>query len=295
MEFKLLLDVQSELAETPIWDERIGKWYWTELFSGAVHRYNPATGKDEVWETGKMIGSAIPCDDVNKLLCVLEDGAHLLDLTTGKLAFLARPENIAGNRYNDSRVDAAGRLFMSSVSKAFATPAFSLDQTGKFYMLDTDRKTVKVIVDEIIQYNSIVWNSDNTKMYVIDTYNQTLLMFPYDIAVGPTGGPETVLDFKEIGLPDGMNIDVEDNLYICHWTGKITVWDRNLRLIEEIPFPVNNVCCGGFGGPDMRDFYVATAKFLCTAEDLKANPGTGGIFAARATVTGCPDHFYKTQ
>ena len=293
MEFKLLLDYEVELAETPIWDPRIGKWYWTDLFTGVIHRFTPETGTDESWETGGMIGSAIPCKDPNILLCVIESGAYLLDLTTGKLTFLADPDGGNPlNRYNDSRVDAAGRLFMSSVSKAYGTDNYTPDMLGDFYMIDTDKKTVRCVVEGIQQYNAMVWNKKNTKMYVIDTYNNKLLYFPYDLTKGPTAGPEIALDLASYGMPDGMSIDESDNLYICHWTGKITVWDKELNFVREIPFPVEYVCCGGFGGADMKDYVVASSKYCYTDEQLEKNKGAGGLFMARNDIPGRLDYFF---
>ena len=297
MKFELLLDYGVELAETPIWDPRIGKWYWNDLFKGTVYRFTPETGKSEEWETGGMIGSAVPCKDPEKLLVVLENGAHLLDLATGELSFIVDPDKgIEHNRYNDSRVDAAGRLFMSSVHKAYGTDKYSPDMLGNFYMVEADRKTVRVVVEGIQQYNAIVWNRENTKMFVVDTYNQTLLCFPYDLAKGPTGIPEVVLDFTpkgtSHGMPDGMSIDTQDNLYICHWTGKITVWDSKISLVREVQFPVEYVCCGGFGGKDMQDYVVATSKYCYTDEQLAKNKGAGGLFTTRNEIPGRPDYFY---
>lgn len=295
MKFELAIDSAIALAETPIWDDRIGKLYWTDLFSGDVHQFDPATKEDKKWATGQLIGSAVPCEDQNKMLCVLETGAHLLDMTTGKLELLCDPEGGNDkNRYNDSRVDAAGRLFMSSVAKTYGSDAYTPDQLGGFYMLDTDHKTVVTLVDGINQYNAIVWNKNNTKMFVVDTYNETLLAYDYDLARGPVGDAKVVINFKGAqGMPDGMSIDEGDNLYICHWSGQISVWDKDMELVENIAFPVEQVCCGGFGGADLQDFYVATARHGYGDKEIAANPGCGGTFVARSAIKGRMDYFFK--
>lgn len=291
--FRLAIDARVELAETPIWDERIGRWYWTNLFNGDVHRFDPENGTDEVFPTGKLIGSAIPTTDVNKLLASLEDGLHLLDLTDGSLRFLVDPENgNPNNRYNDTRVDARGRVFMSSVSKLYGTSQYSPDMTGGFYMVDTDG-SVHTIEKGINQFNAMVWNRDDTKMFVVDTYNQTLLCYDYDINQGIVSPAKTVIRFGKLGMPDGISIDVEDNLYICHWTGQISIWNSQLSLIKTVPFPVEYACCGGFGGADCKDFFVASSKYCYSPEELLKNPGAGGIFAARTDIRGTLDHFYK--
>ncbi len=294
MEFKLLIDSKFSIAETPIWDGDIDRLYWTDLFTGDVHRYDPAAGTDECFATGGIIGSAVPCVDKSRVLAVIEDGAFLLDLTTGEKRLVADPENgNPKNRYNDSRCDARGRLFMSSVAKTYGTDAYTPDQTGAFYMVDTDG-TVSTVVDGIQQYNAMVWTGDDRTLLVADTYHEKLLAFDYDIDKGPVSGPREVLDFAgKQGMPDGLSIDVEDNIYICHWSGVISVWDKDFRHLRDIPFPVEQIACGGFGGRDMRDFYVAAAAYCYTEADFLKNPGAGGLFVARSQIQGRGDHFCR--
>lgn len=294
MEFKLCMDSKCSIAETPIWDGRIQKLYWTDLFTGDVHRYDPATGEDEQWQTGGLIGSAIPCENLNHLLVNIETGAHILNLSTGALEKVADPENgNEKNRYNDSRCDRRGRLFMSSVAKTYGTADYTPDQTGAFYMIDIDRRVTKV-VDGIQQYNAMVWTADDRRMLVVDTYNQTLLCFDYDIEQGPVSGPRVVADFKgKQGMPDGISIDCEDRVYICHWSGVISVWDSAFQHVRDIPFPVEQIACGGFGGADMQDFYVASCAYCYGEEDFAKNPGAGGIFVARSEVPGRGNFFCR--
>ena len=80
MKFESKIKCNVQLPETPTWDNRIQKLYWTDLDSGDVHRYDPENGEEEVWHTGQIIGSAVGCDVLDKLLSVLQDGVYLLDL-----------------------------------------------------------------------------------------------------------------------------------------------------------------------------------------------------------------------
>lgn len=294
-DFTLAIDANVELAETPIWDPRVKKLYWTDLFTGDVHRVDPMTGDDEIFSTHALIGSAIPTDDPDMVLVALDTGLHLLCLKTGALALLAEPEpGRPENRHNDTRVDARGRIFTSTVAKAYGTAAYEPSMRGGFYMVDTDG-SVHTIAAGINQYNAIVWNSSNTKMFVIDTYNQALLSFDYSLESGPMSDPKEVLSLKELGMPDGMSIDREDSLYICHWTGKISIWDKALRLKEIIPFPVEYVCCGGFAGDALDTYYVASSRYCYGEDDLKKNPGAGGLFYTKSPVRGAPEHFYPLR
>ncbi|MDR0453099.1 MAG: SMP-30/gluconolactonase/LRE family protein [Treponema sp.] len=294
MKFELVHDANVCLAETPIWDKRNNCLYWTDMFEGEIFEYNPASGAERKWSAGKLIGSAVPSENPGELFAALADGMYRLDKATGALSLIACPEpGNAKNRYNDTRIDSEGRIYTSSVANTYATPDYSPDQTGAFYQIERDG-TVKKLLDGINQFNCMVWNNGNTKMWVADTYNMRLLEWDYDPGRGAVGVCRTALDFNgKQGTPDGMCLDVEGNLYICHWTGKISVWDKNLSWKEDIPFPVEQVCACGFGGGDMKDFYVTTARYGYTPEQLRDRRGAGGIFAARSPVAGRPDYFFK--
>jgi sugar lactone lactonase YvrE len=262
------------------------------MFEGEIFEYNPASGAERKWSTGKLIGSAVPSENPGELFTALADGMYRLDKATGALSLIACPEpGNAKNRYNDTRIDSEGRIYTSSVANTYATPDYTPDQTGAFYQIERDG-TVKKLLDGINQFNCMVWNQNNTKMWVADTYNKRLLEWDYDPRRGAAGAFRIALDFNgKQETPDGMCLDAEGNLYICHWSGKISVWDKNLAWKEDIPFPVEQVCACGFGGDDMKDFYVTTARYDYTPEQLKDRRGAGGIFMARSPVAGLPDHF----
>jgi sugar lactone lactonase YvrE len=295
MGFELAIDSRVVLAETPIWDPRLNKLYWTDLFEGTVHRFDPETGQDECVPTRGVIGSAIPCETPGRLLVAVDDGLMLLDFPGGKLEMVAAPQANTGEfRYNDTRCDAAGRIFTSTVSKFYPEPHFDPEKmAGKFYMVDTDGAVV-TLVDKVVQYNTILFDGKNENMYVVDTWHKTLLRFDYSLAQGASGAPEVVIRFDD--MPDGAALDVDDNLYVAHWSDKriISVWSlRDYALVKTLALPVKHVCCPGFGGEDMRDLYVATSKFWLPEGDQDFETGAGGIFRARNDVPGRKDYFYK--
>jgi sugar lactone lactonase YvrE len=297
MRFEQVNSPKAVLAETPIWDSRIKKLYWTDLFTGTVHRYDPKTGADERAETDSMIGSAIPCDTVGKLLVAIDDGIMLLDFESGKLELVSQPQPNTGEfRYNDTRCDSVGRIFTSTVSKFYTEPNFDPDKmAGKFYMINTDGSVV-TLVDKLVQYNTPFLDNQNKNLYVVDTYYKKLLRFDYSLEKGASGEPEVVIEFED--MPDGVAIDTEDQIYVCHWSDKkhITVWNlRDYSFVKSIPFPVKNICCGGFAGVTMQDLYVTTSSFWLSEGDLDFAAGAGGMYKTNVLIPGCSEHFYKDK
>ena len=297
MAFELAIDHRVVLAETPIWDPRLRRLYWTDLFEGLAHRYNPETGEDECVPTHSMIGSAIPCETPGRLLVAVDDGLMLLDFNSGRLELVVAPQANTGEfRYNDTRCDAAGRIYTSTVSTFYPEPHFNPDtMAGKLYMVDTDGSVV-TLVEKVVQYNTILFDNKDENMYVVDTWNKTLLRFDYSLSNGPSGASQVVIQFED--MPDGGAIDVDNNIYVAHWSDKriVSVWSLNdYSHVKDLALPVKHVCCPGFGGVDLRDLYVATSRFWLADGDPDFATGAGGIFRCRADAPGLPERIYKDQ
>ena len=294
MEFQVVLNKKAELAETPFWDSRSRRLVWTDLMAGKVHIFHPETGDDVEFDTGKMIGCAIPCTS-GKILCVLEDGLYKLDPVSGALDLILAVEAERKEfRFNDAGCDAMGRVLISSTAKCYGTPDYMPDMKGSFYMVDTDL-SLKKVVDEMEHYNGIVFSGDNRAMYVVDSYNKRVLAFDYDIEKGIASGMRTAFDIPdEFFAPDGMAMDEEENVYITFWNGWLTKWDpKEGRLLEKIAMGCPYITCPAFAGDDRRDLYITTSTWGYGRDDFKKFPDAGGIYKTRVVVPGRIDYYYR--
>lgn len=294
MEFKVVINKKAELAETPFWDTKSKKLIWTDLMAGKVHLFDPATEEDTEFNTGKMIGCAIPCTS-GKVLCVLEDGLYKLDTQTGDLKLLLSVESDRKDyRFNDAGCDAMGRVLISSTAKCYGTPAYSPDMKGSFYLVETDL-TITKIVDKMEHYNGIVFTRDNKIMYVVDSYNKKVLAFDYDLVKGIASNMRTAFSVPDDFFAlDGMAIDQEENVYITFWNGWLTKWNPETgELLEKIKMDCPFITCPGFGGEDLRDLYLTTSTWGYTEEDFDKYPDAGGIYKTRVSVPGRLDYYFK--
>jgi sugar lactone lactonase YvrE len=294
MEFEVVVNKKAELAETPFWDTKSKRLVWTDLMAGKVHLFDPASGKDTAYDTGKMIGCAIPCTS-GKVLCVLEDGLYKLDTQTGGLELLLAVEaDRPAYRFNDAGCDAMGRVLISSTAKCYGTPEFTTDMKGSFYLVDTDL-SIKKIVDQMEHYNGIVFTKDNKTMYVVDSYNKKVVAFDYDVQKGKASNMRTAFCVPDKYFsPDGMAIDEEENVYITFWNGWMTKWNpQKGELLEEISMGCPFITCPGFGGDDRKDLYIATSTWGYKQEDFEKYPDAGGIYRTRVAVPGRIDYYFK--
>jgi sugar lactone lactonase YvrE len=75
---EIAIDSRATLGEGPVWDEQRQLLLWLEILPGLVHRFDPATGSDDVFRVGKPVGSA-GLRRSGGLVLAVEDGFALLD------------------------------------------------------------------------------------------------------------------------------------------------------------------------------------------------------------------------
>jgi sugar lactone lactonase YvrE len=87
-----------------------------------------------------------------------------------------------------------------------------------------------------------------------------------------------------------MTSDLEGMLWVALWGGgKLTRWDPTTgKLVAEIPLPALNVSSCAFGGLDLTDIYVTTAREWMSPEQLAKYPLSGGLFRLRTNIRGMP-------
>ena len=282
---------KAVLGEGPWWDAEENRLYWIDgLEEGGrgddLHRYDPARGIDEVWHIGKHIGCAIPTKD-GRVLMALEDGIYLFDKESKKLKELGNPElGIKNNRFNDGKCDSKGRLWFGSMSMTANQPGREFEVTGSFYKMERDGK-VKKFFGGVGISNGLAWNTNETRMYYIDSTAARVFTFDFDSENGEITNRRTIIKIDD-GVPDGMSIDVDGMLWVAHFGGwKLSRWNpESGERIEEIPLPCAQVtsCC--FGGADLDELYITTASIGLSEREREDQPLAGMVFMVKPGTRG---------
>lgn len=90
----------------------------------------------------------------------------------------------------------------------------------------------------------------------------------------------TVIDWKKHnidGLPDGMTIDTDGNLWIACFDGSqvIKVDPVAGNVLQSIPIPALQVTSVAFGGKNLNELYVTSASMNIRSEQ---KPPCGAVF-----------------
>jgi len=283
MQPELLLDSKATLGEGPAWDAPSGQLYWVDIYAGELHVYTPDEGQDTVLDTGEALGCVAPTRDRQIILAHKGGFARLEGYD--KLVPLADPEaHLPGNRYNDGKCDPAGRFLAGTMDNA------EVEASGSLYSLAPDG-TLKTLLSDLRISNGLAWSPDQHTFYHIDTPTRTVMAYDYDLATGDIDQPRpVVLVPPALGWPDGMTSDAEGKLWVALWGGaSLTRWDpANGALLETIRFPALNISSCAFGGPDLCDLYVTSARKGTDAAALVEHPFSGGLFRVQTRIHGMP-------
>lgn len=287
---ELLVNLGGILGEGICWDEIDGMLYWIDLLDNKIFSYGISTRTIKILDAGQNTG-CIAVREKGGLIAGLQHGIYYVDMKSGSMELVVSPEaDKPGNRFNDGECDCMGRFFAGTMSKALDSGAGDTTPRGSLYRMDPDGQVEKVLEDVTIS-NGIGYSPDNTIMYFIDSPTQCVDAFDYDKATGAIQNRRVVVEVpKELGMPDGMTVDAEGMLWVGMWGGGAVVrFDPATgKMLEKIELPAPFVTTMVFGGKDMDEMFVNTAKMNT---DLNQYPDAGGVFRIKMDVKG--QHTYK--
>lgn len=277
---ELVTNARASVGEGPVWDAARGVLWWVDVFAGLVHGFDPRAGTDLEFEVGSAVGAVALRHDAT-LLVALAEGLAQLDPETGRLATVL--SFAAGGpplRCNDGKCDPVGRFWVGRM--ADGAPG-----EGGLWRIDPDL-AVTAWLSGLAIPNGLGWSPDGTRMYFIDSSWREVREYQYEPATGAIGEPRTLARFPEDGsVPDGLTIDAEGHLWIALWgAGCVVRVSPDGATVGRIDLPVSRVSSCTFGGEDLGDLYITTARADASPAELAGEPLAGGLFRCRPAVGG---------
>jgi sugar lactone lactonase YvrE len=284
---ELVLDGHAWLGEGPLWDAGRAVLWWVDILEGALHAFDPLTGADRSMHVAGTVGCVVPAID-GRMLAATTHEVVVVDPERGSVEPVATfPAAAAALRSNDGRCDPAGRFWIGRMAFDAA------DGAGALLRLDVDGRLTTVLPGQSIP-NGLAWPADGRTLVYIDSADRRLRRFAYDPATGDLGPGRTLLDLADLdlpadALPDGMAIDEEDGLWVAVWGGGCLLRvSLGGELLDRIDLPVSQPSSCTFGGADLGDLYVTTAREGFGPADEVREPTAGGLYRLRPGVRGRP-------
>lgn len=275
---------ETILGEAPFWCPEEKVLYWLDIVGKNIYRFDPESGDRDTFRQEYEFGCIVKrtkggfIGGTNKGIVLVED-----DLKT--LEIIVDPEShLTNNRFNDGKCDRNGRFW------AGTTDIDEVDPTGSLYSVGTSLAVDKHFSDVIVA-NGLGWSPDNCTMYFTDSGIQTIHAFDYDIKTGSIANRRdfVVVDSSE-GIPDGLTVDAEGYIWSAHWNGsRITRYDPAGKVNKVIEMPVPNVTSLAFGGKNLDQLYITSARLGMTDEEIEQAPLSGGLFVMETGCQGLPE------
>jgi sugar lactone lactonase YvrE len=273
------------LAEGPHWWAEKGVLLWVDIEASRVGLFDPVTGLNRFLVVPSHVGAVVPMSD-GELLVATAQGFVRLHPDSGVVSSLQDPEeDRPGNRFNDGKCDPWGRFWAGTMAYDFAAGAGSLWRVNADFSCVRQRQGLTIS-------NGLAWSQDRGTLYLIDSPTRQVLAFPLTPSGDLLGEATACITIPKAwdALPDGMCIDAEGKLWIALFGGgAVTRWDPvSGLLLERLELPCRQVtsCC--FGGPNLDQLFVTTARQEMDAAAIKAEPLAGGLFQAEVGVKGLP-------
>ena len=267
----------SEVGECPLWDAKTGIFRYLDIRGKCIW----AKESDDFLKIAlpQQIGCMALCEN-GDLLLGLEDAVYRMD-KSGNLTRAHQEIKLKGRRINDGKVGPDGAFYFGTTDS---------NGEGAFYRLCDGFLTE--LFENCQCSNGIDWTYDGKHMYYIDSPKHLVEIFDFDITSGKLSNRRPFVSLPETaGLPDGMTLDENDNLWIALWDGGrvICIDTKTAKITDEIPVPCPKVSCCTFGGQNLSDIYITTAAMTDTENFSEA----GNVFKTNMGVKGKSIYYYK--
>ncbi|MFN0092387.1 MAG: SMP-30/gluconolactonase/LRE family protein [Acidimicrobiales bacterium] len=267
-----LLASGYKLVEAPRTDGE-NNLYFSDILGGGVYRRSPTGHIETLVPDRRWVGGLALHADGGFVI----SGKDVVHWKDGETRQLLTAEGI--NSFNDLHTDAAGRVYTGCIRQSMDDPD-APKTPGEAYRINLDGST-EVLYGDVGASNGIGFSPDGTILYHSDSTGKCVIAHDID-AQGRVSNRRAAVRFER-GIPDGMCVDTDGNLWVAHVGGRrVAKFSPAGDLLDEIPVPAKAVTSCAFGGPDMAELYIVSAD---NTDDAALR---GCIWRCRPGATGLP-------
>jgi gluconolactonase len=212
--------------EGPVWDRQRQWLYFSDIPANTRYRYSPVGGV-QVDQQPSHFSNGLTLDAEGRLLAC-EHQMRRVSRTgpAGVETVVDRYQGKRLNSPNDLIVASDGSIFFTDphygLQEGLGGPAEAELTFRGIYRIPPGADEPILLVDDFAAPNGLALSPDERRLYVDDTIRGHIRVFDVQADWTLTGGEVLVeLQADEPGVPDGLKVDLQGNLY-C--TGPGGVW-----------------------------------------------------------------------
>jgi sugar lactone lactonase YvrE len=284
---ELAVELDCDLGEGPFWDDAKQELYFVDITNKQIKIFSPSDSSVRTIQFSQEV-SAVFLDQNSELIVAARDGVFAASQDGALKTLLApiEPEDTS-IRTNDAKCDITGRMWVGTMAFDF-TP-------GVAALFSLDSKGLKEVVPVLTIANGMGWSRDQKSMYFIDSPTGRVDIFDCDLQSGELKNRRPFITFDVTGgIPDGLTTDEDGGIWVAFFGGgEVRRFDPSGELTHVVTLPVKQVtsCC--FGGKDMSELFITTARYAMNSESLAREPLAGSLFKLSTTFKGSKSHRYE--
>ena len=268
------------LGEGTLWVKEHNSIYFVDIKRKKIQAINLKSKKKKIIKINKQIGFLAHIKG-SIFILGLQGELRITNLKSKKIIkSILIEKNIPLNRINDGKTDPEGKLWFGTMDDLERS-----NQKGSLYCLD------KYFRLHLVDKNYHITNGpaflDSMNFYHTDSRKKKI----YKIRINKNFKilkKNTFVNFKpKDGSPDGMTLDKNKNLWVCHYGGAcISVFNKKGKKINKINFPAKNITNCTFGGKYLNELFVSSATKGMKTSDLKKYKLSGSFFSIKTNIKG---------
>ena len=246
-----------EFLEGPVWHPVEKHLTFSDIVGNTMYRWSRVAGLD-VYRKPSNMANCNTYDREGRLL-TCEHATSRVTRTdlNGRVEVLA--SHYRGKELNSPNDIVVGRdgsiYFTDPISGRSATYGVLREQEQPFQGVYRLNEELSLLVDDFSKPNGLCLSLDEARLFVNDTDRNHIRVFD----VQPDGSVKNGRIFYEDkhvepGVPDGMKVDVEGNVY-CTGSAGIHVIEPAGNLLGRIKVP-DHVANHAWGEADWRSLYI---------------------------------------
>ncbi len=241
----------EQFIEGPSFDRK-GNLYITDIPFGRVFRITPDGSWDLVCEYDGWPNGLKFHKDGRAFIACYKQGLMVLDVDTGKIEpILATMYSEGFKGLNDLHFTNTGDLYFTDQGQTGI-----LDWSGRVFRYTSDGRLDRIATN-VPSPNGISINNAEKQLYVAVTRSQQIWRIPLmDDGSASKTGVAIQLSGGHAG-PDGLEIDSEDGMIVCHLGVGVWRFDANCLPTHLIHTNEHSLMTNvAFGGPERKTLYI---------------------------------------
>ena len=243
---------------------------WSDFFNNRMMQWSESEGVDVFRQPSNQVnGNAIDLEG-RVVSCETSGRKVVREELDGTITTVA--DRYDGGRFtspNDVVVKSDGSIWFTDPSYGILVPGIGdgempEQERDRVYRVDPETGQVDSVCEDFDKPNGLAFSPDESLLYIADSGRthgefRNHLVMRFDVSDGGASIENpAVLAVVDPGVPDGMRVDTDGNLYVAAGDG-VQVFSPSGDLLGKILTPDVVTNCA-FGMPDYQTLFIAATE-----------------------------------